>query len=128
MAAIAPDLRHVLSTQSEQNTREQTIPASRTVHENPEHGHRIAAGMGKLQEVDLGPDSAARTQQAWERLQGGAAEKESTGKVRLGRDGKPRRQPKRRNSDDARRDQMVEAVLRESKCMFTCRTTTTHTY
>jgi hypothetical protein len=73
--------------------------------------------MGKLQEVDLGPDAAARSQQAWEQLQGGPSEKESTGKVRLGRDGKPRRQPKRRNSDDIRRDQMVEAVLRESKCM-----------
>jgi hypothetical protein len=80
--------------------------------------------MGKLQEVDLGPDAAARSQQAWEQLQGGPAEKESTGKVRLGRDGKPRRQPKRRNSDDIRRDQMVEAVLRESKCMSTCRITT----
>jgi hypothetical protein len=35
--------------------------------------------------------------------------------VRLGRNGKPRRQPKRRNSEDLRRDQLVEAVMREAK-------------
>jgi hypothetical protein len=102
------------------------MTADTSLRENPEHGNRIAAGMGKLQEVDLGPEAAARTQQAWKQLQGGLPEKESTAKVRLGRDGKPRRAPKRRNSDDVRRDQMVEAVLRESKRMPSSHISSTH--
>jgi hypothetical protein len=83
---------------------------------------RLAAGMGKLQEVDLGPLAAARnierTEEAQKKLDGTYVEKEVVPKVRLGRNGKPRRQPKRRNSEDMRRDQMVEAVLREAKRMF----------
>lgn len=70
--------------------------------------------MGKLEEIDLGPASTSRAEAAWKKLQGGGRQDEPA-KVRLGRDGKPRRQPKRRNSEDIRRDAMVEAVLRESK-------------
>lgn len=40
---------------------------------------------------------------------------EITGKVRLGKNGKPRRTRRRRNSDDMKRDKLVEEVLRESK-------------
>lgn len=81
---------------------------------------RVAAGMGKLQEVDLGPDATTRnierTEAAFRRLEGGEpAEEQPARRVRLGRDGKPRRPPKRKNSNDLRRDQMVEAVLREAK-------------
>lgn len=58
-----------------------------------------------------------RTEEKWRRLENGEFEQVATGKVRTGRDGKPRRPPKRRPSEDIRRDQMVEAVLRESKRM-----------
>lgn len=75
--------------------------------------------MGKLEEIDLGPASTSRAEAAWKKMQGGAAGVQNQpAKVRLGRDGKPRRQPKRRNSEDIRRDAMVEAVLREAKCTF----------
>jgi hypothetical protein len=70
--------------------------------------------MGKIEEVDIAP-AAQRTDERWGRLENGEFEQVATGKVRLGRDGKPRRPPKRRNSGDVRRDQMVEAVLSESK-------------
>jgi len=77
--------------------------------------------MGKLHEVDLGPLASARnierTRAEQKKLDGTYVEQEAIPKVRLGRNGKPRRQPKRRNSEDLRRDQMVEAVLRESKRM-----------
>jgi hypothetical protein len=76
----------------------------------------MAAGMGKIEEVDIVP-AAQRTDEKWRRLENGEFEQIATGKVRLGRDGKPRRPPKRRNSDDIRRDQLVEAVLSESKRM-----------
>ncbi|KAJ4347166.1 uncharacterized protein N0V89_011104 [Didymosphaeria variabile] len=82
---------------------------------NDEKSHRLAAGMGKLQEIDLGPASTSRAEAAWKKLEGGPSVEEPVGKVRLGRDGKPRRQPKRRNSEDIRRDAMVEAVMREAK-------------
>jgi hypothetical protein len=88
---------------------------------NPEYGHRMAAGMGKLQEIDLGPEATAenrqRTEEAWRQQQGGAGvpKVEPPVKVRLGRDGKPRRIRNRRNSEDLRRDAMVEAVMREAK-------------
>jgi hypothetical protein len=71
--------------------------------------------MGKIQEVEAGPDPTQRTDHKWRRLENGEFEQVSTGKVRLGRDGKPRRPPKRRNSEDVKRDQMVEAVLSEAK-------------
>ena len=84
---------------------------------------RQPAALGKLQEVDLGPDAAslnaARTEVAKRRLEGGNAEpEEAPGKVRLGKDGKPRRARRRRNSDDVKRDKLVEEVLRESKREF----------
>jgi hypothetical protein len=75
--------------------------------------------MGKLHEVDLGPLAAARnierTEAARKKLEGTYIEEKAEPKVRLGRNGKPRRQPKRRNSEDLRRDQLVEAVMREAK-------------
>jgi hypothetical protein len=85
--------------------------------------NRPPAGLGKLLEIDLGPDSTlrniARTEAATRRL-GGSLESETEGreqnkKVRLGRDGKPRRRRNRRTSDDIKRDKLVEEVLRESK-------------
>lgn len=70
--------------------------------------------MGKIEEVDIDP-VAKRADEKWRRLASGEVEQISTGKVRLGRDGKPRRPPKRRNSEDVRRDQLVEAMLGEAK-------------
>jgi hypothetical protein len=74
----------------------------------------MAAGHGKIEEVDIDP-IAKRTDEKWRRLPNGEVEQIATGKVRLGRDGKPRRPPKRRNSEDIRRDQLVEAMLSEAK-------------
>ena len=81
---------------------------------------RQPAALGKLQEVDLGPDATSlnisRTEAAQRRLQGGNSEPEEVpGKVRLGKDGKPRRPRRRRNSGDIHRDKLVEEVLRENK-------------
>ncbi|KAH3953948.1 hypothetical protein HBI56_025400 [Parastagonospora nodorum] len=110
VAEIAPDLRNTITTSSSQSgpSAETQSPA------NIEHSIRIAAGMGKIEEVDIAP-VPKRTDEKWRRLENGEFEHVATGKVRLGRDGKPRRPPKRRNSDDVRRDQMVEAVLSEAK-------------
>ena len=83
--------------------------------------HRQAAGLGKLHEVDLGEDARQRnislTEAAKRRLEGGEPLEEIVAKVRLGRDGKPRRGRKRRGSEDIKRDKLVEEVLKESKCM-----------
>lgn len=81
---------------------------------------RQPAALGKLHEIDLGPDATltniARTEAAKRRLEGGTSEvEEQSGKVRLGRDGKPRRNRRRRNSDDIKRDKLVEEVMKESK-------------
>ncbi|MCJ1413710.1 hypothetical protein MMC32_000034 [Xylographa parallela] len=79
---------------------------------------RQPAALGKLHEIDLGPDATlrniARTEAAKRRLEGGEAEvEEGTGKVRLRKDGKPYRSRRRRNSEDVKRDKLVEEVLRE---------------
>lgn len=82
--------------------------------------HRQPAALGKLHEIDLGPDATlrniARTEAAHRKLEGIEPEiDQSTGKVRLRRDGKPWRPRKRRNSEDVKRDKLVEEVMRESK-------------
>lgn len=84
---------------------------------------RQPAALGKLHEIDLGPDATlrniARTEAAKRRLEGGEEEiEEGTGKVRLRRDGKPWRGRRRRNSEDVKRDQLVEQVLRETRCEY----------
>ncbi|XPS98862.1 hypothetical protein M3J09_008055 [Ascochyta lentis] len=109
VAAIAPDLKHTFTSSAAQTTT-----ASGTIVDNIQHNGRLAAGQGKLQEVDLGSDAASRTHNDWKRRE----DEPPAPKVRLGRGGKPRRGPKRRTSDDIRRDQMVEAVLREAKLEF----------
>lgn len=89
---------------------------------------RQPASLGKLHEIDLGPDAKlrniARTEAAAKRLVGDERppeeeeEEAPAKKVRLGKDGKPWRGRKRRNSEDIKRDQLVEEVMRESKCKF----------
>ncbi|KAK2004115.1 hypothetical protein LX36DRAFT_650364 [Colletotrichum falcatum] len=82
--------------------------------------------QGKLMEVDLGEEARARnqamTEKAARRLLGevdgtdtDAAEGRGAKKPRLGRDGKPWRPRNRRNSDDIKRDQLVEEILRENR-------------
>jgi hypothetical protein len=97
-------------------TTPSTTTTSAEAH-NPtgiEQSIRMAAGMGKIEEVDIG-SIEKRTDEKWRRLENGEFEQVATGKIRLGRDGKPRRPPKRRNSEDIRRDQLVDAVLSEAK-------------
>lgn len=81
---------------------------------------RQPAALGKLHEIDLGPDATlrniARTEAAHRKLEGKEPEiDEATGKVRLRRDGKPYGWRKRRNSNDVKRDKLVEEVMRESR-------------
>lgn len=85
------------------------------------HIQRQPAALGKLHEIDLGPDATlrniARTEAAKRRLEGGGVIEieEGVQKVRLRRDGKPWRGRKRRNSEDVKRDKLVEEVMRESR-------------
>jgi len=81
--------------------------------------------QGKLQEIDLGEEARARniarTEQAHRRLQGDGSEQDMASplaKERIGKDGKPWRPRKRRDSDDVKRDQMVEQFLHENRCMY----------
>ncbi|KAK3175114.1 hypothetical protein OEA41_002360 [Lepraria neglecta] len=81
---------------------------------------RAPAALGKLHEIDLGPDATlrniARTEAAQRKLGGAEPEiDEKTGKVPLRKDGKPYEWRKRRNSDDVKRDKLVEEVMRESR-------------
>ena len=83
--------------------------------------NRQPAALGKLHEIDLGPDATlkniAMTEAARRRLDGLVEDEEQgTGKVRLRRDGKPWRGRRRRNSEDVKRDQLVEQVMKESRC------------
>lgn len=82
------------------------------------------ATLGKLLEIDLGNEArdrnVVRTEQARRRLDGEDIEDESapegkSKKPRVGRDGKPWRERKRRTSEDIRRDKLVEEVLRENR-------------
>ncbi|KAI5918505.1 hypothetical protein F4810DRAFT_691711 [Camillea tinctor] len=100
---------------------------SSTNHADLKLPDKPRALLGKLMEVDLGEESRsrnlARTDRAWRKLQGEAIDEEeeedgaatSSKKVRLGKDGKPWRPRNRRNSDDIKRDQMVEELLRENR-------------
>jgi len=82
--------------------------------------HRQPAALGKLHEIDLGPDATrrniARTEAAQRKMDGTEPEiDQATGKIRLRRDGRPWGYRKRRNSEDVKRDKLVEEVMRESR-------------
>ncbi|KAF3035090.1 hypothetical protein E8E12_002185 [Didymella heteroderae] len=117
IAATAPDLKHTFTAISVQATA-----LSNTVDTDTGASNRVAAGQGRLEEVSLAADST-RTHKDWARLEGTAP----APRVRLGRDGKPWRPRKRRNSDDIRRDAAVEAVLKEAKIEYFDETPTTNT-
>lgn len=84
---------------------------------------RQAATLGKLHEVDLGPETKlqniSRTEAAARKLVGDdnvSADSPQSPSER--KDGKNWRGRKRRTSEDIRRDQLVEEVLRESRRGF----------
>ena len=89
---------------------------------------RQPAGLGKIQEIDLGPDSTlrniARTKAATQDFMNVdrdvSSDKLEGKSTFVGHDGKPRKFKKRRNSEDIHRDRLVEEVLRESKCKIYC--------
>ncbi|KAI5291144.1 hypothetical protein KEM54_006134 [Ascosphaera aggregata] len=94
--------------------------ASSTTSQPPHMAPRQAATLGKLHEVDLGPatkhDNITRTEAAARRLAGSnPASVESNDSSSTRKGGKNWRGAKRRTSEDIRRDQLVEEVLRESR-------------
>jgi len=115
VAAIAPDLKPSFA---DAVPRQGRVSVEAPV--DPEHSNRLAAGQGKLQEVDLGPEAAARSEEAWKRLHNG--ESVETSRTRKGRGNKygyAWRKPKGngKTEEDVRRDKLVEAVLSEAKRM-----------
>lgn len=109
------------ATQSNDPSRHATLQAL-LVGDGPRE--RRPASLGKLMEIDLGPDATlrniARTEAATRRINTGEAEElenDPVGrKMRLGRDGKPFRPRRyRRNSNDVKRDKLVEEVMKESR-------------
>ena len=112
------DRVHTSESDSEDN--EDSSGDKRLVQRNP-------ASLGKIHEIDLGADASLRnverTETAIRRAQNGEPlpdpdeKPRKPRKPRIGRDGKPMkpRPRKRRNSEDIKRDQLVEQVLRESR-------------
>lgn len=82
---------------------------------------RLPASLGKLHEIDLGQETKlrniARTEAATRRLAGDEDSPQPDGSTeRVGSPQKSWRNRKRRTSADVMRDQLVEEILRESKC------------
>jgi hypothetical protein len=103
----------------QESSSSDTLKTSKFLEKQP-------ATLGKLHEIDLGNEArdrnVVRTEQARRRLDGEDVEDESalegkSKKPKLGRDGKPWRERKRRASEDIRRDKLVEEVLRENRRM-----------
>ncbi|KAL6710538.1 hypothetical protein ACN47E_008586 [Coniothyrium glycines] len=111
VAAIAPDLKSTFVSGT--YTHSTADGADNIV--DAQHSQRLAAGQGKLQEVDLGPAAAARVEEDWKRLDAGEPPGEPASTARKGKYGYQWRKSRRRNSDAERRDQLVEAVLKEAK-------------
>jgi hypothetical protein len=114
VAAIAPDLQPTFTS----SRKPAHAPTGTESLIDKEHSERLAAGHGKLQEVDLGPEAAARIEQAWKRLEKGEPEQPAN-KARRDKYGYAWRKPKAggKTDEDKKRDQMVEAVLSEAKRM-----------
>ncbi|OAX81701.1 hypothetical protein ACJ72_03958 [Emergomyces africanus] len=134
--------KHMMAyIESEMAKRHQQDKNKNATADNGQHGSEITvrgpnsdlvlpqrqpAAIGKLHEIDLGPDSKLRnierTEAATRRLAGDQVpdeeeDKDATSKkARPGaKDSKTWRGRKRRNSEDIMRDKLVEEVLRESK-------------
>jgi len=113
----------VKKAQGPEFSSSETVKTSKSLEKQP-------ATLGKLLEIDLGNEArdrnVVRTEQARRRLDGEDVEDESapegkSKKPRLGRDGKPWRERKRRTSEDIRRDKLVEEVLHENRREFSMR-------
>lgn len=108
--------------QQQEQQSHQHQPGSSAYADPTKHGERPTM-HGRLLEVDLGEEArmrnAAMTEKARRRLAGEAVEDEEDEsgrkRPRIGKDGKPWRGRKRRASDDVKRDQMVEALMRENR-------------
>src|SRR5271156_676445 len=110
----------VPTSESDSEGNEDSSGDKRLAQRNP-------ASLGKIHEIDLGADAslrnAERTETAIRRAQNGEPlpdpdeKPRKPRKPRIGRDGKPMkpRLRKGRNSEDIKRDQLVEQVLRESR-------------
>lgn len=120
--------RHAVEKAIQESNSEQQSEASQSqstvVDPTKPFGERPTM-QGRLQEVDLGEEvrmrNAAMTEQARRRLAGEAIEDTEDGsrkRPRLGKDGKPWRSRKRRGSEDIKRDQLVEELMRENKRML----------
>lgn len=120
--------RHAADKAAQESSESQQHPSSSIAApgsgtDPTKHGERPTM-QGRLQEVDLGDEvrmrNAAMTEQARRRLAGEAVMDDEEGggarkRPRVGKDGKPWRGRKRRASDDVKRDQMVEALMRENR-------------
>lgn len=109
--------RQMLNSNANSLEEETRDPLSKSVQTTVQ---RQPAALGKLHEVDLGPEATSlnisRTEAAKRMLHDEPPKpQEAPVKVRLGKDGKPRRAKRIRNSEDIKRDQLVEEVLRENK-------------
>ena len=103
-----------------------TMLASEVIARVGGQAFRQPAGLGKIQEIDLGPDSTlrniARTKVATQNMSYTddnfrSSIYNSMPTIFEG-DGNPRKPKKRRNSENLNRDRLVEEVLRESRCML----------
>jgi hypothetical protein len=118
MAYIDTELARRLGTGSTAaKEQEEIMKAKSTERKEVE---RQPTTVGKLIEIDLGAEARQRnaemTERARRKLEGEEEIiEEKRKKVRLGRDGKPWRGRKRRNSEDIKRDKLVEDVLRENR-------------
>ncbi|KAI8957697.1 hepatocellular carcinoma-associated antigen 59-domain-containing protein [Daldinia sp. FL1419] len=121
--ALTSSLSSSNATARSSNHPPQSTPITAIQAPRPEQQNR--ALQGQLMEIDLGDEARSRnealTERAARRMRGEAVDDDESSqsgrpkKVRLGRDGKPWRSRNRRNSDDIKRDQLVEEILRESR-------------
>ncbi|CCU76298.1 hypothetical protein BGHDH14_bgh02417 [Blumeria hordei DH14] len=131
------------SLQAHSNLSKESVPSSRpsdhisqlvtnksTGVKNDRQSHRQPATIGMLQEIDLGAEVRERnvkmTERARRRLDGeiieeederdpGGRERKGISLIGAGKSGKSWWALKRRRSDDIKRDQLVDQVLRENR-------------
>ena len=122
--------KHHAGTQHTGTTNTNTDDIEEPTSDSDEHEHRNRqrnpAALGKIDEINLGTDASTknneRTEDYLRRVRDGEAlpdpdqKPPKKRKPRIGRDGKPYNPRPRRGPDpeDVKRDQLVEAVLRES--------------
>ncbi|EPQ62752.1 Bgt-2696 [Blumeria graminis f. sp. tritici] len=119
----------VPSSRSSDHTS-QLVTNKSTDVKNDRQSHRQPATIGMLQEIDLGAEVRERnvklTERARRRLDGeifeeedegdpGGKERKGTSLLGAGKSGKSWWALKRRRSDDIKRDQLVDQVLRENR-------------